>query len=490
MMTENMGNNISRSLEKREGRIPWWQKAFWLIVALSLWVFFALFSVNVRRKETVLAICILGVFTLLARKYQIGKGLRFDRTTPWILFLLCFLSRYGYCFFIAPRVAQFNDFAEYLRIANVGDYSSPIYLFFPHKLSYPLLLRAFGLLTQERAFFFQSLCAAGIAPLLYRMGRQIKNEKLGLLAAVLYLVWPGQLIYGAIVTDEHLVAFLLTAIVALLLDVYYFLQKDKGGVSPTVIAKSVIAGLFCGICAMFRDLAIIILIAATICALGLLLCANRGQRKGIALLLLLLLCGRVIGGVAIKTAASYATGLPMKDSTTVAHMFWALDPDGEGAWRQEKANEFFAIGEKHGYNIDETNREALQTLIEKIQAAPDKMPGLLLKKGIYSYADNSELFFWVTQSIRPEYQSELLGGFGILQSIEQIYYLIFVLCFLMSVISQKKEIRFISLITVGAIAAQLLIECQGRYKYPLEPLWTLVAAHTLANLAGKARKKG
>jgi len=474
-------------LQQKKIDLSTWQNTCWWVVTIFLWLFFLLFSISVRKTDALLAICFLGVFTLLTAKYDFSRLLRPNKTTPWILFLLCFVSRLTWCNFMAPKMAQVSDFLGYLNTAAEGDFSSKFYFYFPHKAMYPLLLRALGISTQEGAFFFQCLCVSVIPMLLYRMGTRVKNEKLGLLAAVIYLIWPGQLVYTAIVTEEHIVAVMLTGIAALLLDIYHAIDENKTSPRPFAV-KLVCTGTLCAISALFRDFASIILIAAILCGFALLPKWNKVQRKNLILAIVVLLLSRTVAHIGLTAALNHSTGLQMHENIVVGQMYWSLDPDGWGGYDKEGIEAYYDLIEKHDNDLELANREALQILWGKIRAGYYKMPTLLLKKGVSSYADDEALFYWPNASIIPAFQNTLSGIFSILQSVGRTFYLTIVLCLLLCTLFRKRDIFFVLVIIVGAVAANLLIESQGRYKYVVEPLWTVAAAYAFYALADKTRE--
>lgn len=212
------------------------------------------------------------------------------------------------------------------------------------------------------------------------------------MAALIYLVWPGQFIYITIVTEEHIVALMLVAVTALLLDAYHAIC-DADLPSRSIWIKFICAGALCGISSPFRDFAVIFLIAAIIYGFVLVFSQRKGISKRIIIAIAIVLLSRAAANMSLTGLVSYCTGLQMDENIVIAQMYWRLAPDGWGRYDAQRIQEYSDLVEAHDYDFDSANHDAMQILIGKIQAAYYKMPKLLLRKRIASYADNGDLFF-------------------------------------------------------------------------------------------------
>lgn len=486
-----MSDRTRKSTEDENRFQRVWTRRAWGIVSLFLWAFFLLCVIGIHKTDALLAACFLAILVFLAAKYSLLTWFKPSRVTPWILFLVCFASRLAYCAYMMPMITQVSDFQANLELAATKAWVGSLYYeVFSHCATYAVFLRFLHLFTQESALFFQCLLLAGIPPILYRIGTRIHNETLGLLAAGTYLVWPGLFAYSIIVTSECIASLACVAVFALILDIYYAVVKEKRGLTRSVILKIVGAGLLCGVCALVRDYAIIILIAATLCGLLLLFGQKRYEKRQILVAIALLLACRMASATGLSFLLNQTSGLPLTDYTVQAHMYWSLDPDGWGGWSQEGASDFFELLAQHDNNIGAGAREAVKFRFEVLKSEWQRIPDLLFRKGQSSYGDNNDsLFYWAfDQTLREEYRQPLFSGCQIWRTSERYFYQGTILCLLLCTIYRKREIFFILLITAGSIAAQFPIECQGRYKCVIEPIWCVAVAWALYSLVKKARK--
>ncbi len=138
-----------------------------------------------------------------------------------VIFFSALSSRLLYCLCISENTVQMSDFGLLLEMAGTGDFKAEqlYYRMFPHKLFYPLFLHAVRLDTQTGIFAFQSVCMAVTAVFIYRAGKEAGTEKSGILAAVLYILWPVQVFYAGIVSEEHVAA---TVTIVFIAAVYLF----------------------------------------------------------------------------------------------------------------------------------------------------------------------------------------------------------------------------------------------------------------------------
>lgn len=174
-----------------------------------------------------------------------------------IIFSVTFLSRTAYYLVMKDWIGQVSDFAVILERAADGRYQEGVFYcrMFPHKLIYPMLLQLLRFNNQIEILFFQFICVSVVAVMIFLIGSEIKGMKFGIMAAVLYVAWPVQIIYAMVVNEEH-IAVLLTVLCVFLLILCgnYFKGQvcfSKKEISE-LIAFSLLIGCLAGICVFLK----------------------------------------------------------------------------------------------------------------------------------------------------------------------------------------------------------------------------------------------
>ena len=83
---------------------------------------------------------------------------------------------------------------------------------------------------------------------------------------------------------------------------------------------------------------------------------------------------------------------------------------------------------------------------------------------------------------------DMKGKIDVLLELDNLFYGFMVLCICISALLHKeKKIYFILLCILGCGLVSLLVESQGRYKYSIEPLWTVPTAYVLSHIMKKVK---
>lgn len=236
----------------------------------------------------------------------------------------------------------------------------------------------------------------------------------------------------------------------------------------------------------------IILVAIILCSLYLLMVYKKQQRIILLTGIILIVLVRSLVQTGGAMLAEKKLGIEANNQIIASQMYMSLDPNGSGLWDSEKLGEYQQIVKKHDYDFAAANREAMQEIVQRIRENLDKMPAFLLYKGTHAYGDDEELLTWpLDNSMNPDYHQYFIANIYLWKSISKLFYAFFVLCLCISAVTlRNRYIFFIELISVGAILSGLLIECQGRYKYSIEPLWCLLVANAIYVLMHiKSRKQ-
>ena len=455
-----------------------------IVLCLFLLIFFSYAVIDSNIKNAILSICGITILALCAKKYVCYRHSNFDFMTPSILSGLTFASRYAYCNFMDDYISQVSDFAITLYGAQTGDFSDRInyYRFYLHKYLYPFILHLLQLTSQSRILLFQSICASACSFIIYCIGKKIANREIGILATLIYIIWPAQIVYTQIITEEHVAALLTSLIILSVICIVQRIESIKAIKSRSgtiTIIESCIVGCLGGVCAFFKDWALVIFVAVGICAIYLLIIYGKMQRMLLVICLFCIVGFRGITQTVITCAAENELHVKANNGVIYVQMYATLDPNVGGGYNGKANEEYYKIAEENSYDFEKTNRIAMDILKEIIKCDYDKLPALLLRKGKDAYSNDSAMFWWALDvETGDEFKSKYPGFYSLIEYIDKVYYVGIVLCLMLSaILVQDKYNFFILLCILGGCMVSLLVESQGRYKYSIEPIWCISAAY-------------
>lgn len=463
---------------------------YYVGLATVITVLFFLFCISENPQISLIGIGLMLLILMLFRSPKLRHHIHAyvpDERTPIVLFIITFITRYSHCVFmqIIAQVHQVSDFAITLEEAQSGLFTDRLsyYRLYLHKFLYPFLLHALNLTTQERIFFFQSICLSFTSIVLFYIGSKIANKKVGMVSALIYIFWPAQIVYSSVVTEEHIAVLVTALIVLMTVDIYQRITKIdniKSQEIRIIVIEAACIGINCGICAFFKDWASIIIVAAIICSMYLLAFASNSQRIVIICSLGLIILGRFLTSNGLVAYAENKLGVEGNNGVVIIQMYETLDPDSDGKYNVELNTQYAQMAEANNYDYDLTNKMAIKILSDKIKKGYNKMPTLLLNKGKNAFSNNSNIFSWAFLSeVDTMMYNQLAGWYLVYLFVDIIIYVMVVLGIIISaVFGRNRGVYFILLCIAGGIMAILLVESQGRYKYSMEMIWTIPAAYS------------
>lgn len=462
-------------------------RLYYALVAILLVTCLLLFTTGTHVFESILAAIVLFFYIdNYKNKTEVFGWL--DRLTGFKVWLLSFGTRLAFVLFVGDKVVQKSDFAITLSEASSGIFTDNLeyYRNWVHKLIYPLLLNKFGFTTSQRIYILQCVIIGFVGLMVYLLVNRILGQRVGAIAALLYIIWPGQIIYTSMITEEHVAALLALLLVYMIFVLYDNLKEKYETVGDYIRfgIKAVLTGILFGMSVVFKDWGAVILVATIISSFWVMVDLRSWKKIGLILATVLVLVA-VRGGISsmILGYAGSRLGVELSNNVVVSSMYGTLDPDSTGEFSQQGDDEYFEIVRKNNYNYEAANNEALSILWSKIKAKPGKMPALILRKGRTSYADDGSMLYWafVMNAKDDETFSIYRSWIQILWYIAGIYYAMITLCLIGAMVYKADRYKFfLGLVILGGIMVNLIIESHGRYKYSIEPVWCVMAAMFLS----------
>lgn len=310
------------------------------------------------------------------------------------------------------------------------------------------------------------------------------------IGALIYLLWPGQWVYSAVITEEHVAAFLSLLIVNGMLEM---MNPERSTYRIGNVCWVIAAGIACGLISFFKDWGIVYILAAIICSVWQLIrLPSIRQRVQLLISLALVITIRFIISTLLLANAEQVLGVPASNNVIVAEMFTTLDPNTSGSYNAAGDAEYYAMAVENDYDYDKTNRQAMELLKERIEDGIDRMPAHLLKKGTEAYGDDSSMLYWALKIQNTNYDESQPTPtiIKIIWKVAAIYYVFIIVSILAGGIVCKPNLQqcMLMAVCIGGMCASLLIESHGRYKYSIEPAWCILAAVNLKMVISKLEK--
>lgn len=164
-------------------------------------------------------------------------------------------------------------------------------------------------------------------------------------------------------------------------------------------------------------------------------------------------------------------------------MYESLNPESNGEYNAALNAEYMQLLEQNNYDFELTRKQAIEILKNRIISNESKMVKLISHKAYVSYGNDSVLIWWVTREMDPETYEETKNLINMISYIDEIFWMTMIIGILIALFTKNKYTYFVMLCIYGGMLVSLIIESQGRYKYSIQPLWTLPTAYVIFMLA-------
>ena len=352
----------------------------------------------------------------------------------------------------------------------VGRIGSGHWAIFMYTWGYALILGGlyaiFGKAVLVAQLFNVGLGAATLASL-YAWVRELLDDRIARVAAVLFLCWPTQMIFTNVVASEHV--SLAAAVVALRL-----LSTAVGGRARRTGARHwtrlAVIGALLAVAYLTRFPLLVGLIAAVMT-----IAIARGFSRQFAADAGALLAGFVLLNFLYVgiLATVYEVRLPGR--SIAGNLLVGVNPASDGAWNAEDHARLVAFP-----TFDAANAWAMEESLRRIRSAPAATTRLIVKKAALYWATDTYAVWWGIEAsvqggaalpyFRPVYHAVALFHLGILilAAAGAVWFAVFH--------EHRTAFNLILLPILGSTALHSVLEVQTRYHYPFEPLLFVLAA--------------
>lgn len=444
------------------------------VIMLLLGIFTFLFLIfplsygitNIRMVIILTPFLFLGIYILNKIKIR-------EKYYIWIILLLALVTRVGVVLLLNSRVVQVSDFAVALNnsfeLKFVGDY----YKVFTHWILYPVITnfvyKIFGS-SQLVALLLNAVILVLSSCLIYKLAYLLfNNKKCGFYAAMLYILWPANILYTLIYTQEHFCTLLL------LIVLYLFFKNEKSGkLARSNIISLILIGVLLGISTFFKNFAPVFIIAFLIFYILKFLSLSKINNfilvKFISIVLIV-----ISYSVSKNVVFSFIDNLVGdKVARNIIPCYLNVGLRDNGTYSDYNYGMYFNTLKDNDYDYEKTNSIVMNNLID------DQKDVLSLK----FFSEKAKILFggdfarmtWVQATLVLDSTNINIINISKLNS---GYFCILIIFMFLGLIYMNKlknlDLFLLYLIFYGSFLLLLLVEAQNRYMYAIQFIMCILA---------------
>ncbi|WP_252242322.1 hypothetical protein [Clostridium sp. ZBS18] len=454
----------------------------------------------------IMVIVILILFLLCNIIKRINKIKRVDKfiNIPIIIFLSAFIFRLFSVYILGNKIEQISDFLLAHNNAINGIKGNSYIATFSHWALYPKILSFFYNIFGSKFFIGQMInvtLASIVAVLMYYITILVFNSvKPAIIVSIVYLLWPSNILYVNIYTNEFFAMFFLTTCILISLKC---IDNENSENNYKNIILFVILGMLLAISDFFKPFSMIIIISFLItqilynlssfkflkfkelCKLKKVNIKN--NKIVLTILMIFIYCfSRQIIFVYLEGQME----LKVNKSALAYSIYVGLDVNNGGVYSDEAIKKYSSLIESNYGNYNKANEKIIKDAKLNLKENYKLIPKLFDEKiNISWFSEIQQVERWIIYNIKDEgFLKNDIGKLTI--SISQLYYMSMIFFILISIIISfnrldNKKLFLCSLYVLGIACAFLLTEAQGRYKSVIIPMLSLLAGWGIYNISTK-----
>ncbi len=392
---------------------------------------------------------------------------------------------------IFQDIKQVSDFGIAFKTAATLKYTS-YHRLYPHWILLPKILHGiFAIFGSSQLVLgiFNSIIATLTCALIYLISKMINNnQKFALISSFIYAIYPSSIIYINFCTNEHIASLLICLSIFLIfkLDIIHKYQYKLG-----------IAGLIGVILALsngFKQLSLIIIVALAIYYILAWLKEKNSFMKviqSIGIYITIIIIFSFSNNLLFKYY-DYLTQSKVSRSATAYFLTVGLNSNSKGLWDATIANNYKTKLKKYNYDFDKVNKELYASLKLDLINNFSKIIHNLPDKMNIALAQDKDIVYWLIEMNKDKGRDNLL--YKLTYVTDNFYLLIVIfgtigLFVLLKGKTKNNKLIFLYVIIFGFCLLMLISEVQSRYKYPLIPIYTILASYGIYNISFKEDEK-
>jgi 4-amino-4-deoxy-L-arabinose transferase-like glycosyltransferase len=411
------------------------------------------------------------------------SGVLFERFGPKTCFIvllgLCLAIKLGWVlvFRIIPDVDYETFFDTAAALSRSFEIHNRYVALFPHIMGYSLFLSVFFEFFGVHYFIpplLNVLLSTVSLAALYHICLRLGGGKAAVIAAVLWIIFPSQIIYNMLALSEPLYCTILLLIWLVIVKTYDRFPELNVKI---VILVSILLALLLVLFNMTRPIAVIMLTALII---YLVLIDRSPVRIGKSVLKkTAYILTTVLFFCAFSFLGSRYIGVRLGEQQANVpgyNIYVGFNAESEGAWNPGDSALLTYYNELDGWSADKTQKQMLHEAIFRIKNGNIDFPHLMYNKYLRFLGDDASAVYNARTSL---VYTELLStgsnifyfsviAFSLLGAAKAMY------------VKNKSPLIIICLYAIGLILAQMLVEVAPRYHYSVTLPMLILAAYGIS----------
>lgn len=411
-----------------------------------------------------------------------------------VIFLMAWITRFLLVYAFREDISPFSDFRRTWDMAHGGmENNLDYYTLFPAYLNYTVYIKKLCDVTGDifmNIIYVNVFLSATTAIFIYFITHKFfKKEKLAILASLLYVFMPSQIMYTTVATPEFLAIAFNTLGICLLINAVDIHKRFR-------IPMALLAGVAIGIGSSFKAFGSVIIIAFMMAAF---FCRKEIDDIWVALGLLL---GYFAAKHAVLCYMKAVLQIEIDASASLPHfLLIGLNTEGEGQISLGTlSRRYYTEYLNNGHNVSAAKTYAYCLLKEDWSKNWTQIVPLFLKKVIWSWQDDMRPVYYFCNRVGIEVDSlveQIIWKFSqnVLPAFNQLYYFFIMLFGAVGTwfVGRAKEINykleFLLLVIFGYFCLMIIVEAQSRYKCLIMPYICIIAAYGISMLREKIRNR-
>lgn len=468
---------------------------FTMLTQISLIIisYIVILSVFVKTPEdfrlpAFLIVPIIIVSAIIGVKYIIAFTRLLKSKTSFLVSLgiLALIPRLVWVLFVNTKpVSDFVLYNNYAINASNGIFNAyhHTYSLFPFKFGYPVVLSlAYRLLGSNSfsAVILNIVFSVLTAYSIYWLGKMLFTETSGRVSAILFALWPAQIMYSSVLASEHIF------IIFFILSIGMLIKATQSTSIKAKVWYPIASGFLLGITNQIRPISLL-LIPAFFMFIFLFteykkLCKEEFIEKSKTLVLLL--GSYSFFFILVSLPLSHLIGVDVWKASAGYNIMVGTNYESNGTYSSQVENSLAPY--KNDY--DTFHSVAAKIGFGRIVESPITFISLLEKKVIIMWGNEEYGYFWSTNALTNtnSFSDMAQTNPRALKLISQIFYInILILAILGCISAKKNKIRATSallVIFVGLFLSYSILEVQSRYHFPAMPLLMVFSGYGIISV--------
>lgn len=410
-----------------------------------------------------------------------------------ILLFLAIITRIGIVFLLNNKITQISDFGSAFVNSENLTFANETYRVFTHWILYPVILnkiyKIFGY-SQLVALLTNAVILILVSILIYKIALIIfKDKKYAFYSSLIYILWPANILYTLILTQEHLCALLLLAAL------YLFLKLEKNDFNYKNKYKQILSIIIMAFCFSLSSflknfspvffLAFIIYFIITFLQKKNYLVKSKSFLSRFLFLLILYVSFSIFNNIIYLKIDDI---IGVRVTRNIIPCYLNVGFRDEGVYNSNNYGMYFEKMRLYDYDEKKANQEIISDLLDYWKSGENKyslLTLLNLKAKIIFGGDKR--IGWVNSSLEKEGNVETINFLAnYISKINNVYFLALVILMVFGIfnlIKEKKLFIFLCyLIIFGGLLLLLLVEAQNRYMYTLQTIICILSVYGYVGL--------